>query len=305
MNTVAMGGFKIVKILVKLEAFKLSHIKKLLNGCPANWTHFATYWIGMSLRKHRPNLATNTIPHSDYCPPFYQSCLFIYKKFCKSFPQIDPRTLTTKQFYDMLIQKHVTPPIVERKFPYVDFSSVWKDTSSPFLDPHIQSFLWKTVHQILPVNYDLWRHNISRNKYCTFCNSIETLSHLLCECTVVKPLWRTVCPLMCTYLDKNIVMTHAILLFNKFPATANSYTRQVGLYMLACSKYAIWICRNKSKYNNKDITSETIIMNFLYHFRFRILVDFQRLNLEIFKKYWCYKDIFCAIDNQQKIQIHI
>jgi len=305
MNNLDKGGFKIVNIAVKLQALKLSQIKKLLLGSKANWTHCAIYWIGISLRNHRPELASNSIPHSDYCPPYYKTCLSIYKDFCTRFPTLDLMSLNTKQFYEVLIQKHVTSATVERKFPQIDFPYVWKNISIPFIDPNIQSFLWKTVHQILPVNYDLWRHNISRNKYCPLCNNIETIFHLFCECAIVKPLWQIIFPIICIYTGQNIARSNEVIIFNIIPTTGNQYTKEVALFMLASAKFSIWNCRNKSKYNNKDITSNTIIMNFLYYLRFRILTDFHRFKLEVFKKYWCHSDGFCIVNAQNNLILQI
>ncbi len=44
------GGLNIVNIERKANALLLKHIQSLLDGHNAKWTHFAIYWIGLSLR---------------------------------------------------------------------------------------------------------------------------------------------------------------------------------------------------------------------------------------------------------------
>ena len=41
----------------------------------------------------------------------------------------------------------------------------------------------RNIHEILPVHILMFKYNISKTYKCVFCNEVETLRHLLFECT--------------------------------------------------------------------------------------------------------------------------
>jgi len=237
-------------------------------------------------------------------PPFYKSCMDTFLDFQKRFPDADFLTLKTRDFYKLLIGKIVTKPNVERIFPLVNISQAWKDINSNFMEPNISTLSWKIVHQIVPVNYTWWKRNRRQSKYCNFCRNVETICHIFYECSTVRPLWNIVFTFI-SYYDQDIRLSEDIVLYNSLPVAKSPYHRQVCTYLLSCAKYCIWSSRNKAQYNNKRITADLLIMNFIYKLKFRITVDFLRLDRIKFTNYWAFS-IFCSIDlNTNKLIFNI
>ena len=69
----------------------------------------------------------------------------------------------------------------------------WKCT---FILPHkiaqetyLQSFQYKVVTRILNCNYNLHKWGIKDLPVCEYCNELDTITHHLFECQVVKTFW--------------------------------------------------------------------------------------------------------------------
>jgi len=305
MNDIYHGGFSLINISIKLKAFMLSHIKKLINEPKNIWSSFAIYWIGMYLRKHNSSFASLQIPHSTYIPPFYTACLSTYREFIALYPDISFHTLSTKEFYTLLMKPIITKPKIERIFPQIQFVETWRDIHSPFFESYLSTLNWKIVHQIIPVNYDWWKRNVSKNKNCNFCKNVETISHLFCECSLIQPLWQLIFAFVSNYYGKDIRFSSEIILFNNLPIAPSPDIRTVCSYLLAIGKSSIWKCRNEVQYHKKIITSDSIIMNFIYKLKFRILVDFQRFSRMKFFQHWCISEIFCSVDINDTLLFNI
>ena len=71
------GGLNVPNFRLNFEALQLVHTQKLICNHDAYWTYFARYWIGLQIRKYNSSFSNNTIPHSEYIPHFYRSCLEI------------------------------------------------------------------------------------------------------------------------------------------------------------------------------------------------------------------------------------
>ena len=68
------------------------------------WVYFAIYWVGLSLRKLRPDFASNNTLHClEYRPAYYNFAKkVIWQIIKKTFT--DVTKLTTKKVYDMLLK---------------------------------------------------------------------------------------------------------------------------------------------------------------------------------------------------------
>jgi len=62
------GGLMVPNIKLKCNSIYLLHVSKLINNYNAPWTHFAKYWIGLSLQNYNESFASNLLPHSEYVP---------------------------------------------------------------------------------------------------------------------------------------------------------------------------------------------------------------------------------------------
>ena len=186
------GGLNIPNFRLKCEALYLCHLQKLICNHNANWTYFARYWIGLQLRKYNSSLFSNSMPHCEHVPSFYKTCLTSFKKLINVNPDIEFGNLSCKSFYSILLETVSEKPRVEKIFPQIDYSSVWKNLYCSCIDPETRNISWMICHDVLFVNYFLFNKNISKVKSCPLCGNIETVSHLFLECKLVKPLNRIV-----------------------------------------------------------------------------------------------------------------
>ncbi len=54
----------------------------------------------------------------------------------------------------------------------------------------IQTFQYRIIHRTLPCNEWLNNINIKSNNRCTYCNSIDSISHLLIDCKPNNQFWK-------------------------------------------------------------------------------------------------------------------
>ena len=59
-------------------------------------------------------------------------------------------------------------------------------------ETYLQSLQFKIIHCYFPCNYRLHLWNIVEDSKCTYCNIVDTLSHYVAECQVVKGFWESV-----------------------------------------------------------------------------------------------------------------
>lgn len=133
------GGLNVPNFKLKCEALHISHLQKLINNYEAKWTYFAKYWLGMQLRNFNPSFANNSIPHSEYIPPFYKMCLSSFKNIVDIITDISFTNTQTRTFYKILLNEVVDRPKIEKLFPQVTFKSVWKNTYLSCIDPDVRN----------------------------------------------------------------------------------------------------------------------------------------------------------------------
>ena len=182
------GGLNVPCVKLKCHSIYLNHLQKLINNHNANWTFFAKYWIGLQLRKFNPAFASNSVPHSEYIPIFYKTCLSIFDNFTHTNEDIDFNSFHKKHIYKTLLQDVCIQPKIEKVCPYIDFKPIWKSISLPYIDPDVRNTFWELTHDVIYVNYYLYHKHISKVKTCPLCDKIETVTHLFLECNVFLPL---------------------------------------------------------------------------------------------------------------------
>lgn len=82
--------------------------------------------------------------------------------------------------------------IRERENPIVNemqdidwFKSVWKLNTSP----KVKLFLWKVLHNAIPVGEQLAIRNIAVDTRCKRCNTLESINHLFIHCPYARKVW--------------------------------------------------------------------------------------------------------------------
>lgn len=295
-----LGGLSIIHLETKIEALRLFHLYKLINYSTAKWVHFAEYWIGLTLRKHRPDFFNNSMPHSDFLPSFYREALKSYHKFCHLYPDFDwHKPSTCKTFYKLLIPHVCSRPRAVALYPSINLKITWSSILHPFLDPCTRDIAWRISHDILPTNYLLFTRKVSPDMFCPLCGGKETVQHLLFQCRFSQSLWRIVFPWLRIISDTYLPISYKLIQFNILPDILKVEQLAMCLLLLFEGRLAIWISRNDVKFSNVVPSSNTAIMFLLSRLRTRIFADFQRLSRESFVKYWCQTAIFCELVNDR------
>ena len=287
------GGLKIPNIGLRLKAFHLTHIIKLINNHEALWTYFAKYWVGLQLRQYNASLAENSFPHSEYVPQFYKQTLRTFKELITICPDVKVHTLKCKDLYKLLLSKVDVKVKAVTLFPSINFYIGFKNINAPAIDPVVRNICWRLCHDVVNVNYKMKMKRISKTDRCPLCNSIETVNHLFLECRLVVPLNRFV--LMC--LKSAAVKTVLSEKVFRFFQISEQNKNKLYLYrvFISESRYVIWVCRNQALFDNKIVTQGTLLWTFVNRIKMRILADFDRMGSDLFSDIWC-RTRFCDID---------
>jgi len=146
--------------------------------------------------------------------------------------------------------------------------------------------------------------NISKSCKCTFCNGVETLSHLFVFCENVVPLWKFITRTICAYSGIKVKLEAACIIFNVFKKSGQSELDDLLLYFVALGKFCIWTARNITKFEKNHILAKGILNMFISKLRLRILTDFHRFERKRFCDIWLRNDFLCEI-KQNNVQVNL
>ena len=109
-------------------------------------------------------------------------------------------------------------------------------------DPKLAETNFKILHNILPCNSNLFRWKLKTNNQCDICGKIETVHHLLFECSYAQAIWKDVENVL------GIKVTLAKVLFGLDLADDLNYILSIVCYCI----YKEWlICSFEHKQRNK------------------------------------------------------
>ena len=99
------------------------------------------------------------------------------------------RTKSAYETLQSLVQKGnaVSSSADRIKFP-------WRLLKGDFgLLPKVKSFLWRCLHNALPLKGILFRRGIGNDDLCPWCEECtESLVHVLIDCNVIQEVWKKV-----------------------------------------------------------------------------------------------------------------
>ena len=106
--------------------------------------------------------------------------------------------LLSKTLYSSIVEKKITWP--SKKTILEDCygaNFIWKDICMNIykttVDQFTRAFQYKLMHDILPVNYKLYKWKILDSPRCSYCFiQNETIEHLFCHCTVAITFYRQI-----------------------------------------------------------------------------------------------------------------
>ena len=174
-------------------------IKKLSQKGVAFCQYFRDKWCFFSLEhfQEKYNIQINVLFYRGLCDAIRQgfnNCIIFNKVPQPLFPDIIAffmkRIKGCSHIYAILLKRRK-----EKKWKCIfDLNDKSWETYCSIgfnctIDVGLRWFQFKVWQRILYTNDLLFKMNFPR-KECTFCNKqIETVIHLLCDCTHVKPIW--------------------------------------------------------------------------------------------------------------------
>ena len=301
-NLTSKGGLDIVNINVKLQSLRLKHLQNILYNKHSKYVFLSVYWVGHSLRHFQPLFASNSRPHSAIISTFYKKCIQDLSYFLSLDNNLSFITMTTKQFYQIVLETIVTEPRIIKIFPSINFKYVFQRLHDPFIDKHLRDVMFRIIHDILPVSYYMCNIGVYKNNKCALCNvHIETIPHLFYECTFIKPLLSIVKNFLNTLTHNQFLhLNLSHIRFHSFPNNIiHKEVTSICLYLISLMCFSIWQCRCIVKFEKQKHTSNRLILMYINKLIQRIQCDFYRFNTTTFLKYWGKSDLFCSIVNNE------
>jgi len=285
------GGLGIFDVTSRLAAYRVNHLRQLIIGSQAKWQIYAAFWVGLQLRDLKPELASNSLPHSKWQPTFYHRAVADLRKICSKQPNsVDPLTLQVKTAYTKLVQQCSRTPLCIAAEPQVDFSRTWQLLESAGIDPRPRDVMWRLAHRTLAVRYLLARFGITRKApICPLCKTttVETTEHLFVDCLNVQPLLQ--CVKICSFLVTGtpLLLDSSAVRYLNFPTCCVRSRDNSVARIISEAVYAIWIIRNSAARDRRaSARPQDIKSLFLFRMRGRLKADFRRLSAAEFADQW-------------------
>ena len=143
---------------------------------------------------------------------------------------------------------------------------MWQNTFTSYNMPHENNIYFKILHRVLYVNQKVYHHTYNKNNLSPFCNNCkrkrETILHALYECTDKYKIWKHFFQII-NKLNSvaKMTSTNGVLILNAL--VKDKKIKKLLLIIHIAILNEIWKARNLLKYQNKILTNEVIIKNFL------------------------------------------
>ena len=107
--------------------------------------------------------------------------------------------ITSNRLYWHIVRKFTKPPVSVDKwiseFPFLndkDFQNYFLIPNSTTRETKLQVFQYKILNRVLPCQSQLYKWKLSENDNCEYCNTKDTLTHYLYDCSVSERFWRQI-----------------------------------------------------------------------------------------------------------------
>ena len=310
------GGIGLVSIQLKAQAFMIMQLVKMISfkeEYTPKWVYFAIYWIGLGLRKFRPDFASNSTLHClDYRPAYYNFAKGFFDKLLEKHPFTDVTKLTTKKVYTILLQDQFEIPRIHTFYTDVDFDKAYRAIHDNFIDPEVRGFAYKLLHNVAPTNLFLFHYTSQKFSHCTFCGKRyeETIRHLFIDCPLAQNVWTFVQQIFWKMANHRLKITEYLVRFNELDAVlskAPNYIKGLIFQIINLAKYSIWCTRCEVKYEHRSFDEDSALINFKKRLRQRIRVDVYRYreNHVVFDRTWRHEGVLCTLTGAGELHIKI
>jgi hypothetical protein len=138
-------------------------------------------------------------------PPYYSASFFSAIKWVKENTPLNVTTMTTAQWYRVLVEKEVTMVEgndsnmeyircrAELASPVTDWEASWRRARIKGLGSEATSFLWKLMHRLLPTEQRIARILPNSSENCKYCpmQTPADLVHSFFNCVKTRVVGRS------------------------------------------------------------------------------------------------------------------
>ena len=199
-------------------------------------------------------LLDNTVSIS--APPYFSPAFFETIRWVKDNTPLNIATMTTAQWYTVMLKKDVTmmePEGMPREYikcraevrsPGTDWELSWRLSRLKGLGSHATSFLWKLLHGILPTEERLARILPNSSPNCKFCSEPvqANLEHCFFFCILSRTVGNkvlTLCQSICPGITPSQIL--------RLELQVEQSEEMPIVWMVAQSLMNIWEARVKGK----------------------------------------------------------
>lgn len=166
-------------------------------------------------------------------------------------PHTTTGILTVKSVYHAL--KHQTT--VQQNEPSTSLGispTLWKLIWNSKVPQKIKIFLWKLVHNILPVQENLFKKRISRSNICPICKKeTESIEHTFLRCDWTRPVWFGL--QMGYALNQGVITNFNSWLSDWFEEICKLQDlKEYSIVKMFCTLWMIWKARNGFIFQNQN-----------------------------------------------------
>ena len=179
---VARGGRAVPNVALKLDVMFFVNICRML-AKPGSHAAFCFVRLWMSWNLRHLVKWDNTVPKAAQLPPYYRHAVRWAGHFrdCKA----GSLCMDHRALYKALVERGGGTGVRRVE------EGVWKATQMPGLENRVKDLNRLLVHQRLPVREVLYRHCLTRNKYCPrdSCMAEESIAHAFWVCSFAQQVW--------------------------------------------------------------------------------------------------------------------
>ena len=217
-----------LKIKYDLDNNHIMSLNSLIGAVPQQWKNI--------LVNNYQNAAGNQAYTSNFqlIINSINSSKVVYLHLVKKKAQAFPDRLINKWEQDMDQEFYFNREFISNSFKQIILTTI---------SPKHRAFQFRLIHRILVTNKSLYEWKIKEHNLCTFCNlEIETIYHLLWDCTIVQELWRNIFEWLQEKTQTNIIFNSKEILFG---IEDNTFLMYNAVFVILKQYIYATRCRNK------------------------------------------------------------
>lgn len=124
------------------------------------------------------------------------------------------------------------------------------------IPPSKSILVWRIINNKLPTDDNLWLRGIVNVSMSSMCGeAAETIHHLFCSCRLAKKFWNWLASVINCGIDSDSIASILSICDKKFSSQVLDVIRACIINVF----WAIWFCRNRNRFENKQIHFKTAI----------------------------------------------